>query len=84
MGGGISSERVAASNRNGWRDQLGIRNEQQKAVTEAVKLVASSPTRENKTRLFEIIKNIGRGAMSLVTHASEIEHVVAEVTQWVG
>ncbi len=26
MGGGIISERVATSNRNGWRDHLGIRN----------------------------------------------------------
>jgi hypothetical protein len=26
MGGGIISERVATSNRNGWRDQLGIRS----------------------------------------------------------
>jgi len=25
MGGGIISERVAASNRNGWRDHVGIR-----------------------------------------------------------
>jgi hypothetical protein len=26
MGGGIISERLATSNRNGWRDHLGIRN----------------------------------------------------------
>jgi hypothetical protein len=25
MGGGIISERLATSNRNGWRDHLGIR-----------------------------------------------------------
>ena len=64
--------------------KLKIGDEYKNAVSEAVKKAAAEPTKENKSRVLDIIKSVGKGAMNLIDHADEIEHLADELSDWIG